>query len=604
MTPTLDLTQSRRNARIAAHPGLNGLPPIWKSQLTKQVTDACRHFLLPQTVDSIVDSGINAFRAIYVPGGLDLTASDADIVEHAGRRADAAALILAGTTDPAAKQAIIEHTCSTARVPVPKGDSLDAKVKRISCCHWWRRQLRRQYARTLENGNIRLHLVQRKRDPYASRDAMLRCLRQETRNRLWMESTVLENENGDRFTLQELSERGTSNKAIRRAELMTRIRGMEDYASAHGYSALFATITCPSAYHATLAVSGHGNPSYQGHTPRQAQDYLCKLWSRIRTKLERDAIQVFGLRVAEPHHDACPHWHLIVFVLPEHAERLEAIVRHYALETNPDEVGATKNRCHFVPIDANKGSATGYVAKYIAKNIDGYKLELDVTGEPAITASLHVTAWAKTHGIRQFQAFGAGSITLWRELRRIPKPAIADAPAHIQAAWQAAQKTLTAEGDTDQRADYATFLTALGGVAIPRKQARIQLAKVHYDTPGKYGEPLGEKAVGIVASEAPFKVYESTRYTWTRVDTSTTSGGASNAEKVIATDPTAQAQEALKKSGFALPWTRVNNCTQAQSFETQPRPHEVEYFSPEYDFGETADAKERQVGHFTEWVER
>lgn len=571
MAPSSDLALSLRNARIAAHPGLNGLPPRWKIQLTKRVTDACQHFLLPQTVDSIVDGSINAFRATYVPGGLDLTATDGEIVEHARRRADAAALILAGTSDAQAKQAIIDHTCSTARVPAPKGDTLDARVKRLSCCHWWRRQLRRQYARTLENGNIRLNLVQRQRDPYASRDAMLRCLREETRNRLWMETTVLENENGDRFTLQELSERGTSNKAIRRAELMTRIRGMEDYASAHDYSALFATITCPSCYHATLAGSGHGNPAYRGHTPRQAQDYLCKLWGRVRAKLEREGIEPYGLRVTEPHHDACPHWHLIVFVLPQHVQRLEAIIRHYALEANPDEVGALKNRCHFVPIDADKGSATGYVAKYIAKNIDGYKLELDVTGEPAITASLHVTAWAKTHGIRQFQAFGAGSIMLWRELRRIPKAAIADAPAHVQAAWQAAQKTLTAEGDTDQRADYASFLSALGGVAIPRKQARIQLAKVHYDTPGKYGEALGEKPIGIVASDAPFKVYESTRYTWTRIDTPAAVGGESRA-CTIATDGTAQAQEVLKKSGFALPWTRVNNCTRDGAGETPPLP--------------------------------
>ncbi len=576
MAPTPELDYTRRNARIAAHPGLNGLPPRWKSQLTKRVTDACQHFLLPQTVDSIVDDGIAAFRAAYVPGGLDLTASDGEIVEQARRRADAAALMLAGTKDAIARQDIIAHTCRAAQVAEPKGDTLDAKVKRLSCCHWWRRQLRRQYARVLENGNIRLNLVQRQRDPYASRDALLRCLRQEARNRLWMESTVLENQHGDRFTLQELSERGTSNKAIRRAELMTRIRGMEDYASAHGYSALFATITCPSAYHATLAGSGAANPAYRGHTPRQAQDYLCKLWGRIRAKLEREGIELYGLRVAEPHHDACPHWHLIVFVQPQQAARLEAIIRHYALEANPDEVGALKNRCHFVPIDADKGSATGYVAKYIAKNIDGYKLEVDVTGEPAITASLHVTAWAKTHGIRQFQAFGAGSITLWRELRRVPKEVIADAPAHVLVAWQAAQKTLTAEGETDQRADYASFLSALGGVAIPRKQARIQLAKVHYDTPGKYGEALGEKPIGIVASDAPFKVYESTRYTWTRIEKPAAVGAGQPGVRIIATDGTAQAQEVLKKSGFGLPWTRVNNCTGNHAGETPPLPSWME----------------------------
>jgi hypothetical protein len=373
-----------------------------------------------------------------------------------------------------------------------------------------------------------------------------------------MEATVLQNENGDHFTLQELAEKSTGNKKIRRTELMTRIRGMEDYANEFGYVALFVTITCPSYFHATLIATSKANPKYRGKTPRQAQDYLCKVWSQVRAKFDREEIKTFGLRVAEPHHDACPHWHLIMFVRPNQAAIAQSIIKHYALLDNPEEQGAQANRCNFKEISAEQGSATGYVAKYISKNIDGYRLETDLTGEPAITASQRVVAWAKTHGIRQFQAFGAGSVTVWRELRRIPCANIQDAQEHIKSAWHAAQKTMTSLGETEHRADYASYLKAIGGAAIPRKHARIQLAKLHCDTPNKYGEPLGEKPIGIYSSDAPMKIYESTRYTWTRVD------GVSSIAQAIQVDGAAQAKTLLKKSGFASTWTRVNNCTQTR----------------------------------------
>lgn len=547
-----------RNRRIEEHPALQGLPPRWRNELVRKVIEACKHFTLPKIVDSIADQYISAFRKEHVLNGLDLTATDTEIVETARRRANSVALMLSRTSDQVTAEAIIAYTCEQANVPKPKGETVASRIKRISCENWWRRKLRTNHARTIENGNIKLGIVRAKREPYASRDAVYRCLRQEERNRNLMEKTVLQNEHGDRFSLQELAELSTSNKAIRRAELMTRIRGMEDFASEYGYAALFVTITCPSYFHATTHASGRAapNPLYRGMTPRQGQTYLCKVWCQIRAKLDREGIATFGLRVAEPHHDGCPHWHLIMFVKPDQANALESIIRHYALLDSPDEQGAQKHRCKFVQINAEQGSATGYVAKYIAKNIDGYKLDTDLNGGPAITASIHVTAWAKTHGIRQFQAFGAGSVMVWRELRRIPFDAVKDAPEHLKQAWHAAQKQAVEDGDGFQRANYAQYLKAIGGAAIPRKHALIRLAKVHYETPGRYGEEIGEKPIGIVASDAPFKVYESVRYQWQRVDS------LPNAVKTIAADGATQALAALQKIGVGSAWTRVNNCTQ------------------------------------------
>ncbi|WP_182853070.1 hypothetical protein [Arsenophonus endosymbiont of Aleurodicus floccissimus] len=52
--------------------------------------------------------------------------------------------------------------------------------------------------------------------------------------------------------------------------------------------------------------------------------------------------------------------------------------------------------------------AVGYIAKYIAKNIDGYSLDGDVdfeTGKPLTEMVTAVTTWSSTWRIPQFQFY-------------------------------------------------------------------------------------------------------------------------------------------------------------------------------------------------------
>ncbi|MFA6547057.1 MAG: replication endonuclease, partial [Limisphaerales bacterium] len=125
-------------------------------------------------------------------------------------------------------------------------------------------------------------------------------------------------------------------------------------------------------------------------------------------------------RTVEPHHDATPHWHVIVFVHPSQAGALLAILREYALQDSPNENGAAEARFHATAIDPAKGSAAQYVAMYISKNIDGHGVGTDnEADQPAEVTAPRAVVWARVWGIRQFQFFGVGPITPARELYRL-----------------------------------------------------------------------------------------------------------------------------------------------------------------------------------------
>src|SRR5256885_9986816 len=92
------------------------------------------------------------------------------------------------------------------------------------------------------------------------------------------------------------------------------------------------------------------------------------MWARVRSHLGRQRIAMYGIRVAEPHHDATPHWHALVWAeCEEHARHIEAAIRKWWLSEDGDERGAQRNRVNVKRMTG--GGAAGYVAKYIAKSV-------------------------------------------------------------------------------------------------------------------------------------------------------------------------------------------------------------------------------------------
>uniref|UniRef100_A0A8D6T2N8 Bacteriophage replication gene A protein (GPA) n=1 Tax=Klebsiella pneumoniae TaxID=573 RepID=A0A8D6T2N8_KLEPN len=128
------------------------------------------------------------------------------------------------------------------------------------------------------------------------------------------------------------------------------------------------------------------------------------------------------MRVVEPHHDRTPHWHTMLFCKRWQRKEITEIMRRYALKEDGDERGAARNR--FQAKQLNKGGAAGYIAIYIAKNIDGYPLdgELDNdTGKPLKDTAAAVTAWVSTWRIPQFKPIGLPTMGACRELSKLPR---------------------------------------------------------------------------------------------------------------------------------------------------------------------------------------
>ncbi len=441
--------------------------------------------------------------------------------------------------------AAIEAVCARRGIAAPKAETFAEYLKRAGDKAWWRKHLRTEWKRRFEHTAIQLGLTHVRTDPYVSRESAMMQAAQNAANQKLLEQRTATNEHGQSYTVAELAALGMGNKTLRRGELMTRIRGFEEVADALGHVGCFATITCPSKFHAV----GGTNPKYNGATPRDAQRYLVDVWAAIRAALHRQGIKPYGFRIAEPHSDGCPHWHLLLFVARDRLADMEAVLTAYAMKEDGDEKGAAKNRVKLVRIEAGKGTAAGYIAKYVSKNIDGagvgdhktfedgrtYVVAPDIFGNVEITPSQRVTYWSQVWGIRQFQQIGGAPVGVWRELRRIKAEAVQSAPEAIKAAHAAVQKIESDDPAVSKQADYAAYMMAQGGPTVGR-HAAIKIAAREVTIHGRYATYDAPKPVGVYAAAQPEAVYESVRYRWT-ID----GAGAGVA--------------------FDLPRTGVNNCT-------------------------------------------
>lgn len=368
---------------------------------------------------------------------------------------------------------------------VARAEDIAPAVMRLFSEQWWRGRLRRVASQWREHLQIALGNVSKKKQPYASRDCISAWREQRRRNREFLKGMELEDEEGNRISLIDKFDGSVANPAIRRCELMTRIRGFETICQALGYVGEFYTLTAPAAWHATTR-AGYRNHKWNGASPAQTQAYFTALWARIRARLHRNGLRIFGIRVAEPHHDGTPHWHMLLFMQPADVAAVREILRELACQQDNQELAsekAKKARFHAEAIDPEKGSATGYVAKYIAKNIDGYALEGESdneSGAPLQETACAVSAWAARWHIRQFQFIGGAPVTVYRELRRLRDGETA----------RGLSVEFAEVHDAADAGDWAGYVNAQGGPFVRRDDLQVRTLYEPESGFNQYGESM------------------------------------------------------------------------------------------------------------------
>ena len=450
---------------------------------------------------------------------------------------------------------------------------------------WWRRRLRVHVARVVEAGAVGLGQVHKGRGGYVSGEGLLRRQAQLKRNAEALGRTLYRNEAGQVYNLAELAALGTANPIIRGGELMTRIRGAEEYADTRAHVGLFVTLTLPSRFHPVKLGSG-GRPVpnkkfVPGTTPRDGQLWLRDMWAKTRAALARRGVKMYGLRVAEPHHDATPHWHALIWAEDEAgALEIEKQVRRYWLSDDGQERGAVENRVNVKRMV--KGGAAGYVAKYIAKSVghlalaehmdvvDGQQLVMDFgqTDQRQLQETgqgyRRVDAWAATWGIRQFQTIGMPSVTVWRELRRVTGDQLElfarEGDRDTVRAYQACHRR------GELRADWRLFMEAMGGHALPRGRWHLRTA---HRTPedgqvNKYGEEVKVgRIVGLRAQRGRMcgRWLVSRRIAWAPVIGEDTHAAHAVDAAGQAQGHDSDTQGAPARAALPRAWTGFNNCT-------------------------------------------
>ena len=475
--------------------------------------------------------------------------------------------------------------------PAGRDITIRGALRRVCAPEWWRRVLRKLHARAVEGTARAIGMVSKTAGCYASDEACKRRRGQVARNAAALANVLAINEHGQEYTLAELAAKGPADKAIRRHELMTRIAGFELIARDCGHEALFITVTCPSRMHAMRTVPGQAwrveeNPAHDGTRPDAAQGYLAKVWGRFRAAAARWGVELYGFRIAEPNHDGTPHWHAILFmpaaVQPgtvksnphqgkPAAAFCESLLRRYFLADSPDERGADKHRVKVETIDWTKGSAAGYVAKYVAKNIDGMHVEKDLYGNEAMHSSQRVEAWASTWRVRQFQQIGGAPVGIWRELRRVHTDQAQAAPAvalmldAVNVAKDAGQHHSEAVQRHTAAHGWASYLELQGGPRVPRKLLRVRLLKEQSGELGRYGEVTAPRAVGVVTVDTvrefvPMALLPEGGF-W-RVARRTVEVESERADWIVEPRGAADAVRGRIAAGAARrPWSPVNNCT-------------------------------------------
>jgi hypothetical protein len=429
------------------------------------------------------------------------------------------------------------------------GKTQSAQLARLFDARYWRRALRVRILRAREHFFLRLHLIGRRGEAYASDATVAVRTAQLKRQAAWMKDTVLiacyslpvayGEKPYEPLTLEQVA----PGPKERFAKLYTFVKAVDVLGQEAGLSSAMVTLTLEPEWHPNPS---HGQASWNGASPRDAHRSLCHRWQAILRDLHRVGIRLSGLRVAEPHKDACPHWHIWLLYRPEHESRILAVIMKYfphKLKIRAPSRKGTKNTADDVMFDTREhllgdapralthaeegaqvevsrinrdiSSGASYAMKYLLKTVDaGDELNKQAGLFPDDDDAMRekkrrhqdsakrVDAYRSVWGLNQGQLFGiAKCLTAWDELRRLTV-----APKHrlLKKLWALArggEEEGRIEAGAGQRGDAVGFIKALGGLDARRNAKaktgrRFSIGRLVEGALNAYGETI-TRTIGI-----------------------------------------------------------------------------------------------------------
>lgn len=156
------------------------------------------------------------------------------------------------------------------------------------------------------------------------------------------------------------------------AELINYINTIEEISSDKGMDWTFITLTLPPEYHPNPT---HGENSYAGMSPRQANTWYSEKVNLVRAKLRKLNLlpdtDFTYIKVCEAHKDGCPHWHILFWCKPQHLH----IVKDIFFEVFPNL--AMNSKKSWVQNNGLAKAGT-YIFKYITKTTSIVDLQKNI----------------------------------------------------------------------------------------------------------------------------------------------------------------------------------------------------------------------------------
>ncbi|WP_198118968.1 replication endonuclease [Massilia rhizosphaerae] len=427
------------------------------------------------------------------------------------------------------------------------GDTFASQFSRCCSAAFWRRALSTRVARAKEQAFLRLGMLGTKLEKYVSDSSIDARELQLRKQQKWMSDTYLVPAKSD-----DAPEPRPDHKKIplidvvqepkaRFAKLYSFVKAMELLAEESKLNSAMLTITLESEWHPNPS---HGIKKWNGKSPREAHQSFCKRWQAIVRDLHRRNIRLSGLRVVEPHGDACPHYHVWLLYRPEHEAKIMLAIMQYfphrlkvatALRSADGKIiheqSIYKSREHLVArspevcsikaraqvvfskinSDISKGAsyATKYLMMTLPVNFKKGEINSDVKDNKNKSSKglslARVDSYRSVWGMSRGQLFGvAKCLTVWDHLRKM---VCAPKNSKVRDLWAKARGGVD-DGrigkGAGKRGDAFAFLKALGGLDAARngKQnaKRLALTRLVEQSTNRHGDRI-EKTVGILLVE-------------------------------------------------------------------------------------------------------